>query len=246
MSVILAVVSGKGGVGKTTITANLGVELCKLGRKVLLIDADIGNSSLGIHFGLEQAPFTLADLLSGKKDVKKAIYRTPEGVEVMPSSLSLREFLKSNIDLLPNIIEKIKDNYDVILIDSPPGINKNSLVTLKVADEVLVVTTPDLPSISSAVKMKGAAELLDKKTAGAIVNRQAKPRLLSIRAPSMKIEEIEARLGTAVLGAIPEDKNVAEAINAKKPVVSYKPRASISKVFKQLAQKIAPFIPSGV
>lgn len=246
MSVIFTIVSGKGGVGKTTITANLGVELSKLGKKVLIVDADIGNSSLGIHFGLEQAPFTLADLLSGKKDVKKAIYRTPEGVEIMPSSLSLREFLKSNIDLLPNIIEKVRDNYDVILVDSPPGINKNSLVTLKVADEILVVTTPDLPSVSGAVKMKGAAELLDRKVAGVIVNRQTKPRLLSLRAPAMKIEEIEARLGTTVFGAIPEDKNVPEAINAKKPVVSYKPRASISKAFKQLALKLAPFIPSRV
>lgn len=228
--------SGKGGVGKTTVTANLGIQLAKMGKKVLLIDGDLASGNLALHFGLERTTPALHDILSGKrKDLESAVQKMPEGVDILPAGYSLQGFLGSNIDLFPRVISKISSQYDTVLVDSPPGVSKQSIAPLKVADKVVLITTPELPSISSTVKMKVVVELLERVLMGTIVNRIKKPSILGRRG-GMKLDELKARVETEILGVIPEDKNVQNAIHAKKPVVLYKPGASASKAFKELSK----------
>jgi septum site-determining protein MinD len=231
--------SGKGGVGKTTITANLGVELSRLGKKVLLIDSDLAAGNLALHFGLKGPFASLHDILSGRRRlVEKAIHRMPKDVHLLPSGYSLQGFLRSDINLLPKVIEEAAKGFDITLIDSPPGISKNTIVPLKATDGVLLVTTPDLPSITVTVKVKGVAELLERKICGAIINRMRKLSLLK-RRRQMKMEEVEARLGTETLGIIPEDENVWKATNLGKPAVIYKPKTPASRAFKELSLRVS-------
>jgi septum site-determining protein MinD len=233
---VYVMTSGKGGVGKTTVTANLGLELAKMEKKVLLIDGDLASGNLALHFGLERSTPALHDILSGKvKNVEKAVQKLPEGVDILPAGYSLQGFIKSNIDLLPHVITKISDDYDIVLVDSPPGVSKHTLVPLKVADGSLLITTPEIPSISTTVKMKGVIDLLEKTLVGVVVNRAKKPSLLR-RGGGMKMDEVRARVESEILGIIPEDENVSKAIYAKKPVVLYKPRAPASKAFRELSK----------
>ncbi len=228
--------SGKGGVGKTTVTANLGIELAKMEKKVLLIDGDLASGNLALHFGLERTTPALHDILSGKvKKIEKAVQKLPKGVDILPAGYSLQGFLRSNMDLLPHVITKISEDYDIVLVDSPPGVSKNTLTPLKAADGSILITTPELPSIATTVKMKAVIDLLEGALVGVIINRLRKPSFL--RRGGMKLDEIRAKIEVEILGVIPEDENVPRAIQAKKPVVLHKPRAPASKAFRELAKK---------
>jgi septum site-determining protein MinD len=233
---VYVMTSGKGGVGKTTVTANLGIELAKTEKKVLLIDGDLASGNLALHFGLEKTTPALHDILSGKvKELEKAVQKLPEGVDLLPAGYSLQGFLESNIDLFPHVISEISGQYDIVLIDSPPGVSKHTLAPLRVADGAILITTPELPSISATVKMKVVVGLLERALMGAVVNRVKKPSILG-RRRGMKLDELKARVDMEILGIIPEDKNVPDAIQAKRPVVLYKPRAPASKAFKELSK----------
>ena len=233
---IYVMTSGKGGVGKTTVTANLGIELAKMEKKVLLIDGDLASGNLALHFGLERTTPALHDILSGKvKDLERAVQKLPEGVDILPAGYSLQGFLESDIGLFPRVISEISSQYDIVLVDSPPGVSKHTLAPLKVADRAILITTPELPSISSTVKMKVVVDLLERVLMGAVVNRVKKPSILGGRG-RMKLDELRARVEMEILGVIPEDENVPNAIQAKKPVVLYKPGAPASKAFKELSK----------
>jgi len=228
--------SGKGGVGKTTVTANLGIEIAKREKKVLLIDGDLASGNLALHFGLEKTTPALHDILSGKvKELEKAVQKLPEGVDLLPAGYSLKGFLESNIDLFPHVISEISGQYDIVLVDSPPGVSKHTLAPLRVADGAVLITTPELPSISTTVKMKAVVDILEKALVGAVVNRVKKSSMLGGKG-GMGMDELKARVEMEILGTIPEDENVPRAIQAKKPVVLYKPKAPASKAFKELSK----------
>lgn len=228
--------SGKGGVGKTTVTANLGIEIAKREKKVLLIDGDLASGNLALHFGLEKTTPALHEILSGKvKEPEKAVQKLPEGVDLLPAGYSLKGFLESNIDLFPHVISEVSSTYDIVLVDSPPGVSKHTLAPLRVADGAILITTPELPSISTTVKMKAVVDILEKALMGAVVNRVKKPSMLGKKGV-MGMDELKARVEMEILGTIPEDENVPRAIQAKKPVVLHKPKAPASKAFRELAK----------
>ncbi len=241
---VYVVTSGKGGVGKTTIVANLGLALARFGKKVLMIDADVAMPNLATLFGVKEIPGqvpTLYDLLRKRKaDIKQAIHEIWEKAHIIPCSTSLEGFLRSNLDLLKNIVTKIKKEYDYVIIDTSSGLSQQSLVPLEAADEVLLVTTPDVIAVENAFKMKTAVELLGFKVERVIINRIRK-RSLGDRlhhTSYLTRTNIETTLGAKTIGIIPYDEKVLVSADTGKPIVAYKPNHHVSKAFKLLAANL--------
>ena len=149
---------------------------------------------------------------------------------MIPCSSSLHSFLRSDLDVFEDVVSKL-DAYDFILVDDSAGLTKYSLAPLKVVEETLLVVTPDLPSISAALRMKIAAGMSGSKVTGAIINKQRRTGITG--------GEIRSTLGIEIIGEIPQDNNILKSLDAKEPVVMYKPRCPASKAFDLLSLKIA-------
>ncbi len=230
---VYAIASGKGGTGKTTTTLNLGTSLAMLGKKTVVIDADIGMANLGLLLGLEKSKITLHEVLSGEAEVKDAVYNGPSGLKVVPSGLSLKGFQKCNPDKLKQVVSSLVDGMDYILLDVPAGISRDGIVPLAVADRVLLVVNPELSSMADALKTKTLTELLGKQVEGVILNRT------ELEKTEINRNKVQELLGMQVLEMIPEDVNVRRAAAFKIPVVVRNPASPASIAFRRLAAKIA-------
>lgn len=237
---ILSVASAKGGVGKTTITANLGILLHRRGIKIVLVDADLASGDLTTQLGGKAGTRSLHTLLQSEKiseeDVAKTL-STAFDVPLLPVVPSLRGFLKARLDLFPSVLSHLKEQYDFILMDTPPGVNKNSIVPLTESDKILLVTTPDPVAVSDVSTSRDIAVLLEKNVIGVVINRVRKSLLFSPK--QLRPREVENILKLKRIGLIPEDRAVEESIMAKKPVVLYKPRSPASKALLSLAKRVA-------
>ncbi|MCZ7383134.1 MAG: AAA family ATPase [Candidatus Methanoperedens sp.] len=127
---VYTIASGKGGTGKSTTTLNLGTALAMLGKKTIIIDADIGMANLGLLLGLEKSKITLHEVLSGEAEIKDATYSGPAGLLIVPSGLTLKGFQKANPDKLKNVVSKLTEGMDYVLIDAPAGISRDGLIPL--------------------------------------------------------------------------------------------------------------------
>lgn len=240
MVTIYCVASIKGGVGKTTIAGNLGVAMARARRKVLVVDADLANSSMGTIFGFGERPVTLHDLLAGKGEVSKAIYDI-YGVHVLPSGPTISGFLRADPTRLKSVISSVSREYDCVIVDTPPGISKHSLAPLKLCDEVLIVVTPDQSAIDAAAKLEAIADVSGVKVKGVIVNKVPKPSFLGKLFKGKKTTvraDIQRRVKSPIIGAIPEDRAVPDAARLRRPVVLLKPKSAASKAFYVLAGKL--------
>ena len=233
---VYSVESIKGGVGKTTVAENLGILLARTRKKVLLIDADLAMSGLTTVLGVGERPLTLHDLLAGKGEVRKALYEA-YGVHLLPSGPTVGGFLHADPNKLRGIINKVANEYDYVIIDTPPGISKYSLTPLKLCDEVLIIVNPDVASVESASKLEAIVKLIGVKIGGIVLNRMKKPSFFN-RRKVMKATEIQQKLKSKIIGIIPEDHTVIEAANLRKPVVVYNQKCQASQAFRALAAKI--------
>jgi len=235
MSKVYTITSGKGGVGKTTISANLGVSLGRMHKKTVVVDADLVMGGIATMLGLGKTPVTLHELLAGKGSIEKATYST-QGVSVLPSGPTIKGFLNADPNKLKGVVNKLNKTYDYVIIDTPPGLNKYSLIPLRNADEVLLVVTPDLLAVQATAKLRSVIKALNANIGGVIVNRFRKPSFFAKE--FMRDEDIERRLKADILGIIPEDPAVIESMNVKKSVVVHKPKSPASKALSALAKDL--------
>jgi septum site-determining protein MinD len=230
MTRIIGVVSGKGGVGKTTLVSNLGVALAQEGKKVAVVDANLSGANLGLHFGLISYPTSVHDVMRGNTEVGDAIYKHPSGVDIMPASLSIED-----LDVEPrNIKQGIEDSLsdkDFVLVDCATGLDRETMTALGMCDEVLLVTHPELPTISDALRTKTIAKKHDKNIIGIVLNRVN-------RSDELKKENISAFFDLPVIGVIPEDHNVRKSIEAKNPIILENPGHRISHEIRGVANYI--------
>ncbi len=233
MTRVIAVASGKGGTGKTVVTANLGVALAELGKDVTLIDIDLAMANLELVLGMEGMPTTLQDVLAGEAKVEDAIYTGPGGVKVIPAGLSFDRLKSADPDLVKDVVSQLMNRTEFILIDCPSGLSKITLVGLESAEELLLVVNPDISSVTDALKTKIIAEKLKTKLTGIVVNRWTKSGF------EMDKKEIEKILGGVVLVVIPEDPEVKKSVSFGQPVVLRSPNCPASKAIRELAAKIA-------
>ncbi|ADG13467.1 cell division ATPase MinD [Methanocaldococcus infernus] len=230
---IITIASGKGGVGKTTTTASLAVALAKLGKKTLVIDGDLSMANLAILFNLDKKKPSLHEVLSGEADIREAIYKHKTGVYVVPTSLSLEGYKKAEIELLPEVLEEVGDEFDYILIDAPAGLNREMTVHLATADKLLLVVTPEMFSIVDASRLKESAESVGTPLLGIVLNRVGRDF------GELGKEEIEMLIKGRVLVEVPEDRYVRDAALKKMTVIEYKKNAPASLAYLKLASLIS-------
>ena len=233
MTKVYAIASGKGGTGKTMTVVNLGTSLALMGKKTVILDADIGMANLGLVLGLEKKNITLHDVLAGKADVSQAIYQLPTGLRVVPSGLSLRGFRDSNPDRLQFVMSELIKGAEYVLIDAPAGINRDGVIPLAIADEVLLVVNPELSSMLDASKVEAVIDIVGGSLGGIIINRVPPYRA------ALTCQKIGEVMNARILGVIPEDSSVRTATAFKTPVVIMYPDSIASRGYKALAARVA-------
>jgi len=227
---IIALASGKGGVGKTTLALNIGFAFASLNKKVLVVDTDISLPNLDLYTGLEKPLITLLEVLNGSSDVGNAIYEIQMGLNILPCGSSLQALKDVNMDKLGEIISELRNlDYDFIILDVPAGLSKFSILPITYSDEVILIVNPDPASISDAQKVKVVVGLAGINITGIIVNKYKK----SI------YNDIGVKLGLPVIGIIPEDDAIIKSRDTKKPIILLKPGSSASKAIMKIVRKIS-------
>jgi septum site-determining protein MinD len=226
----VCIASGKGGVGKSIICANLGVAISQLGFRVVVVDADIEGSSMGLIFGTDFSSPTVHDILSGSAKVGDVVLRS-DGLEVVVGSVRLEALKDINIDILKNFIKDLTASYDIVLVDTPAGIGVNAVTVLSACDACLIVVTPDILSVTNALKVKVIARRLGSDVIGVVVNMVGSKYDI----PSKYIEEV---MGLEILGEIKEDEKVKESLLDGKPLLLHSPTSGAAVSIVRIAERL--------
>jgi septum site-determining protein MinD len=237
MTRIITFASGKGGTGKTTTVANLGTVMAQLGKWAVILDADITMSNLGVMLGLEGQKVTLHDVLAGKAKVSKAIYKGPKGVRVIPSSVSLESLRGAKLERLKKVVAELAKQTEILLIDSPAGLDRDAITALTMGNETILVVNPDIASLSDALKTKIISENLGANPIGIVISRAADKR---VDLPKGKIASV---LDLPVLAVIPEDPEVRHSTVSCEPVVLYEPKSPAARAFTKLTKDLLAMKP---
>ena len=230
MGKIIGIISIKGGVGKTSIVCALGAAMAnKFNKKVLLVDGNFSAPNLALHLGLIDPDTTIHDVLNNKTSADNAIYQTDLGFHIMPGALV---YGKINPYRLKEKIKHLKDEYDVILIDSSPTLNEEVLSTMIASDELFVVTTPDLITLSTALRAVKLAKEKKNPIKGLILNK------VFNKSFELSIDEIEEAANCVVLAVLPHEINILEALSKNIPSTLYKQTDSTFEYIKLAAALI--------
>ncbi len=232
MAKIIVITSGKGGVGKTTSAINLGAAINYFGKDVLVVDGNLTTPNVGIHLNAPEVPVSLNHLLAGKADIFESIYEHESGMKILPSSLSLSELKKIKPERLKNYKHDFKKVSDYVIVDSAAGLGNEAISAIEIADEVILVTNPEMPAITDALKTIKLAEQMKKKVIGVIMTRVKKNKI------EMSPETVKDMLEVPVLGMIPEDISISESLNTKDAVVHSFPKSNPSRAYKEIAAKL--------
>jgi len=225
---VISVVSVKGGVGKTTVASNLGVLLSSVFKlNTLIIDCDFDMPSVGFHLNMLDPDVTLHDALNGRFPLNSAIHlHKDSGLNVILGALSAEPI---NAQEMEKAIKQLSGQYDWIILDTNPALDQNLKSVISLSDEVLIISSPDFPSISGSLKAIKVAGECGVKVRGVVLNKVRKKRY------ELDRMEIEETLDHRIIASIPEDPKVYEALSQKKPVVLYAPQSASGKELKKLA-----------
>ncbi len=237
MARIITVTSGKGGVGKTTVAANLGVALAQRGRRVVLIDADIGLRNLDVIMGLEnRVVYNILHVTRGAVPVERALIRDKHVPEL---SLLAADQHAEKEDVSPEemaeVCQALDNLADCVVIDSPAGIEQGFRNALAPATEVILVTTPEVPAVRDADRVIGLVEAAGKPTPWLVLNR-LKPDLVA-RGDMLATDDVVDVLRIAILGVIPEDAGIVAAANRGEPIV-LQPASRAGQALRDIAARL--------
>ncbi len=236
----IAISSGKGGTGKTIVTANLGIALANHGHDVTILDGDLAMANLGIIMGMHKCDLSFLDVLAGRAEPEEAIYEN-HGVKVMPTGFRFEDvhenLSKVKRERVEEVITELLHQTEFLLIDAPAGIADATIISLAAAREMLPVMNPTYTSLIDCYKTIRLANVLDSWTRGLVANRTGKAADLS----RGDIEHFMGRtLGSiSILAEIPEDEKVQEAEREGVPVVVYEPECEASVAIDELAKVVA-------
>lgn len=225
----IGIASGKGGVGKTTVVANLGVALARRKKRVLLVDANLTASTLGYQLNLISPESTVQDVLNGRTQAGLSVYEVA-GVHVIPSAIYIDE--PADAARLADAINSIIGNYDFVLIDGPAGAGSDIDALINSSTEVLVVANPDVMSLAAAIKVIHRSRNMGKHVTGLVLNR------LRHEKNELGQKDVEALCEVPVVASIPEDGKIRESLARHIPVVVYDPDSPSSLAFERLAASL--------
>jgi len=231
MKKLIVITSGKGGVGKTTTAINLGAAMNFFGKDVLIIDGNLSTPNIGLHLNSPEVPINLNHVLSKKAELFEAIYEHESGLKIIPSSLSVEELFKLNSRKIKFFKDDFKKISDYVIVDCAAGLGEEAMAVIDIADELIIVTNPEMPAITDALKTIKLAEKMNKTVAGIIVTRVKRNKI------EMPPEVVKEMLKEQILGMIPEDICVQKSLNLRDAVVHTHPKSKASRAYKEIAAK---------
>lgn len=236
-SKVIVITSGKGGVGKTTTTANIGTALAMMEKSVVLLDTDIGLRNLDVVMGLEnRIVFDIVDVVNGNCKIKQALTKDKryEGLYLLPAAQT-KEKTAVTPHQMKNLITELKKDFEYILVDCPAGIEQGFKNAIAGADEAIVVATPEISSVRDADRIIGLLEASGFKEPKLIINRLRSK--MAKRGDMMDIEDILDILSIQLLGVVPEDEYIVVSTNRGEPAVT----DTVSKAgaaYRRIARRI--------
>lgn len=237
MGEVIVITSGKGGVGKTTTTANLGSALAMQGKKVVLVDTDIGLRNLDVVMGLEnRIVYDIVDVVEEKCKLRQALIKDKRFNELflLPAAQT-RDKSAINEEQMRDLTTKLKEEFDYILIDCPAGIEQGFKNAIAGADRAVVVTTAEMSAIRDADRIIGLLESLDLKNSELIINR-LRPNMVR-KGEMMDVGDIVDLLSIDLTGVVPDDEYIITQTNKGEPVISNK-KAPSGKAYKEVAKRL--------
>ncbi len=229
--------SGKGGVGKTTATANIGVALAAQGLRTVCLDADIGLRNLDVVMGLEnRIVYDLVDVIEGRCKLRQALIKDKRlnDLYLLPAAQTRDKTAVSPQDMI-RLVDELRAEFDWVLIDSPAGIERGFRNAIAPADMVLIVTNPEVSAVRDADRIIGLVEAEEKGPAKLIVNRM-KPEMVR-RGEMLGTDDILEVLAIELVGIVPEDETIVVASNQGSPA-ALDPRSRAGRAFRQIAQRL--------
>jgi len=214
MARMISIISGKGGVGKTTVAINLACALGLLNKKVSLVDLNFTTSHLAIEFGFIPE-ITLNDVLTNNLEIKKAVYPF-FNINLIPASLSLSDLNNLELSNLKEKFEEISTDFDIILFDSAPGFGREALTSIQLSDEAILVSNPATTSVADIIKCKSLVSSLGKTVLGVVINRYRKKSF------EIEPQEIANLVELPLLAVIKENENILKSEAKRMPFIFYK------------------------
>lgn len=234
---VVTVTSGKGGVGKTTAVANIAVGLASLGQRVVCIDGDIGLRNLDVVLGLEnRIVYDLVDVVEGRCRLRQAMIRDKRLPELylIPAAQTRDKSAVSPSDMV-HLCDELRQECDWILIDSPAGIERGFRNSIAAADQVLVMTNPEVSAVRDADRVIGILDAEEKGPALLIINR-IKPAMIK-RGEMLSVDDVMDLLAIQLIGIVPEDENVIVASNRGTPM-AFESKSKAGKAFLHIASRL--------
>ena len=202
------------------------------GRDVLVIDGNLSTPNVGIHLNAPEVPVNLNHVLKGEAEPFEAVYEHDSGVKVIPASLSIKELKRTRPEKMKDFKKDFKKIAEYVIVDCAAGLGNEATCAIELADEVIIVTNPEMPAITDALKAVKFAEQLKKPVRGVIVTRVKKDDI------ELSPEVVREMLETSILGMIPEDDAVRKSISVKNAVVHSHPKSKASRAYKEIAANL--------
>lgn len=233
MTKVITCLSGKGGVGKTTTSINLGLALHQFGQNTAVLDGNLTTPNVGIYLGVHTVPNTIHHVLSdNKKNLNEAIYSHKSGLKVIPGDLNVYKLSKIKPEKLKSVISDIEGLLDYLVIDGSAGLGRETHSALDAADQVLVITNPEMPAITDALKTLQIANKMKKQILGVVVTKHNDSK------DNISLKQIEEILEYPIIGVIPEDFRMKNCVAKGSPIVQRFPKSEASIAYKKLAAEL--------
>lgn len=235
---VIVITSGKGGVGKTTTSANIGTALAKAGQKVVLIDTDIGLRNLDLLLGLEnRIVYTIVDVVEGRCKLKQALVKDKKNPNLcLLAAAQTRDKSALSQEQLKSICDELKEENDFIIVDCPAGIEQGFQNAIAGATEAIIVTTPEMSAVRDADRIIGLLEAKEEIESYKLLLNRVRPSLIQSK-DMMSVEDVVDILSCSLIGIIPEDTGVITSTNKGEPIVNDE-KSLAGQAYQNVAKRI--------